>query len=210
MRRLPREVNLYTNETYERVLRFWYHGCDGHKDTGMVWYPNAAEWLHQIARQFHLDSHVVMAACAALSPGCSWDQNKTGLLNVLLYGPDGKVVTYPKNKEKALRLLAGSDIELELNKPTSLKTWHFYHCFVDPTTDEWCANDRHQAYVFGIEPEISKDGSKDWSIGITQYRQMVDVTHDCASMVRYRGKKVPMSAFQAATWEEARARKGVA
>lgn len=89
--------------------------------------------------------NAVVAAFAALSPNTAESQNYRALENCLgvVYGdlsPLTPIVGYPKNVEKAYRILRGADPEWVLG---GLKVTAFYRCTLNPDDERNICIDGH-------------------------------------------------------------------
>jgi hypothetical protein len=186
---------------YKRLLGYWYDLPDDIRDEAAHFYFREHEWCVDIARIFDLPLDIVTAVVAALSPASWWEQNKKDAIAVLLHGSDATVATYPANKYKALRILEHGNIAAELHRPTTYKTWNFYHNLLTPDNPFFVTNDRHQVDAFGLQLRHKK-------IPNPVYREMTDFTIEAAAMVRHRRRKVIPSAFQSVVWHGVKYMKG--
>jgi hypothetical protein len=187
------------NGIYERLLTDWYTMDPELKKEGLGWYRKQHNWCLSVAKDAGLDPDIIFAITSALSPAAKWPRNQKDVISLIEQGAAATVTTYGENKQKALRILAGSPIEKELNKPTSMKTWNFYWDLKDPGNKMFVAVDRHYAIPFGFKP--TQKGIK---ITVPQYREMVLITKEVAKMVGV----LPLN-FQSGIWHLVLLEKGL-
>ncbi len=151
------------------------------------WYSEARDWALGVAKKHKLTLEQVVGIIAVLSPGTTWDQNKRDTIKLIEQGADAVVCTYPRNKETALRIIAGERF-VDITKGPKIRA--FYDCILDPIGSQNPVIDRHawKAYT-------GKQGGGAVSLTITRYRRAA------AAYIRAAKKVgVPVARFQAVVW----------
>jgi len=72
---------------------------------GLRWYREVNQYCYELASRFNKSPIAIAAAMSALSPACSFKQNKKDLESVLIKKSRATVSTYKTNKRKALDIL---------------------------------------------------------------------------------------------------------
>lgn len=121
---------------------------------GKQWYSIAYATCKRIAIAYELNTEVVAAVVAALSPNNKWERNIKDAENVcaafMLGGVDDamqvKVCTYRKNLAKAVDILNACHVDYEsiLKGP---KVIEFYHCIIG--CDDVCIDGHAYSVWFG-------------------------------------------------------------
>lgn len=117
--------------TCGNILAVYFLASAEEIQTGLEWYNNARTIASHIAITYDAPLRQVCGVIAALSPSNKWERNCRDAENfVRVFAAGGnpldlKASTYGRNKQKALDILNGIDIDETLN---GRKTVAFYHC----------------------------------------------------------------------------------
>ena len=122
---------------------------------GRTWYQIAYDIANRIGLEYELNTELVVAVIAALSPTNKWERNCKDAENVIaayMHGHDKdalnvKVCTYGKNLAKAVAILRAShcDYEAILKGP---KVIEFYHSILG-SNDDVCIDGHAYSIWFG-------------------------------------------------------------
>jgi hypothetical protein len=165
-------------DTVRRILNAYSAATPQEMAAGAVWYPNARELAYELAGEYVMGAGVI----AALSPQIQWDRNvmlARDAFNGSFHGQVGDAIG------KARRCMQSEDPDTVL--PRGKKTWHFYHCILNPATQEHVTIDRHAAHI-----ALGRATAK---IGVKLYREVAEAYFDAARMI---GR--PPAEVQAVTW----------
>jgi hypothetical protein len=166
---------------------------------GKGWYSDARKFHEGLAAKHGVSIERVTAVTAAISPRCQWLENKrltARLLEIHKDHPDlsdvelAKVMggqALPVNKQMAVRLLRGSDNDIE-TELTGLKRRSFYNNMLKPgetddvTIDVWATMAARNSSTTGMTKEASEafiyaskvatDGGVGYSILADAYRDV--------------------------------------
>lgn len=136
----------------EEILIWFENASPEDREIGMDWYHKANRFAKKLSRQYHLPLKTVAGILSALSPSVGWELNKKQAEDLIKYGRDVRVSTYNMNKEKALRILSGSDPLKEFIRTNStFKTYNFYMNILDPGNPLYVTIDRQILKAFNME-----------------------------------------------------------
>lgn len=174
---------------------------------GLDWYPDT----HNMARDLESDTHYqistesIVGVIAALSPNNDWEKNKKDAISVLNHTLKGnydlddiKVSTYDSNKDKAKKIINGSDIETTLkpNKNSGMKTLNFFKCIMGDT-NAVCV-DGHAFHIASnrVNPldKVPSLSEKNYNIIANEYKLATKLINK-----KYNLNLIP-SQVQAITW----------
>ena len=120
---------------------------------GLDWYQEAHEFAKRLAEQYQIPLETVAGVIVAISPNCSWEQNKKDaetLISAYKRNPGRvtrvRISTWSNNRLKAIRILRTNKPEAYLNPRTGPKTHGFYHNIAFQSV-EHVTIDRH---AFGV------------------------------------------------------------
>ena len=126
------------------IVKLYRQADEQTHELGWWWYHNAQQWCEDVAAHYGIKPEVVIGVVAALSPGVSWDLNKTDALSVIRYklGLSNRPVvsTYGMNLRKAEAILDGGDPEQLIQ---GSKTRAFYFNIKNPFCPQHVCCDRH-------------------------------------------------------------------
>lgn len=163
------------------------------KDAGMIWYSSASDMAKTLAKKGDITFRQSCGILASLSPGTRWERNIEEARAMIL-GKDTKFTTYPKNVDKAYRILNGEDPATVLG---GRKVTAFYSLFMDPEDPDTVVVDRHAVRICCTYPFASDN----------EAQQFLRIAYDrCADAYRKAAKKLwilPHQA-QAIAWENFR------
>ena len=109
---------------------------------GKAWYPAARAFCLVLSNRTGLSVDQIVGILAALSPQCSWEENKRATEELVLSGTIGVTVCYPANVKKAKRILQGEDPALVLG---GFKVRAFFNNILYPNTSQDVTVDTHAA-----------------------------------------------------------------
>lgn len=138
------------------ILKVYKQAAPEDVEHGKVWYDSAHQFCLEIGSRYNCSVDKVAGIVSALSPGCTWEQNKRDAINAihsLVHGTPMKVSTYGQFVEKVFRIWDGEDVALVLNGP---KITAFYYNILRPDLCEHVCIDRH---AFKIARGIRKGGA---------------------------------------------------
>lgn len=165
---------------------------------GLKWYKRANEVAESISYTYCTEIKKVCGVIAALSPSNKWERNckdAENLVRVFTAGgdPNGiKVSTYSKNKQKAISILEGANIEETLN---GRKITAFYRCILG---EEDVCIDGH-AYNVWMGERVALD--KVPGIGVKLYKQIALDYQDATNKINcITNQNLKVSEVQAITW----------
>jgi hypothetical protein len=161
-----------------RILSAYSAATPQEMAEGAVWYPNARELAYELAEEYVMGAGVI----AALSPQIQWDRNidlARDAFNDWFHGQVGDAIG------KARSIMQGRDPDVVL--PRGKKTWHFYHCILNPSTPDHVTIDRHAAHI--------ALGSATAKIGVKLYREVAESYYEASKVI---GR--PPAEVQAVTW----------
>lgn len=151
------------------------------------WYNKASIYANYLSNKFCVDYDKVCAVISALSPACSWAQNKKDAEKMIFcYANDLNYAnfnfsTYGANVGKAWNILQYNGKDL-LNSFFSLKTgpktYNFFLNILDPGNINFVTIDRHAIAIFLGQ---KKSGSK--AITTKQYRDIANAYISAAAKV---------------------------
>jgi hypothetical protein len=138
------------------IIRYYHLANEIEHELGYRWYADAHHWCIDTAVEFQTTVDKVAGIIAALSPGCTWEQNKIDTRSAIRYFKSEtqtlSVSTYGQFVKKAQAIWDGHNIPTVLNGP---KITAFYHNILNPYCDKWVCVDRH---AFKIARHIKKAG----------------------------------------------------
>lgn len=184
-------------ERQRNIASIYFQANDLDIQSGMTWYDNAHSICQRLAARYGYTTSQVAGVMAALSPGCSWEQNVKFTEKLISYHKDGltceespKVGTYGKaNKVKAWKIADGAQ---PLDVLGGNKVRAFFACIDNPQSKEVCI-DRHAASIAVGKPladEFTKVSGTD-----KKYASLVDDYNTVAYELQLRGHQL-----QAITW----------
>lgn len=151
------------------------------------WYKTASIYANYLSNKFCIDYDKICGVISALSPACSWSQNKKDTekmifcyANDLNYN-DFNFSTYGANVGKAWSILKynGKDIlNSFFSLKTGSKTYNFFMNILQPENNNFVTIDRHAIAIFLGQ---KKSGSK--AITPKQYRDIANVYIESAANV---------------------------
>ena len=143
IRTMARSVVNVSDRVISNRMREWYHLSPDLHDKGLVWYKDAYEFTHRIAKKYGLDAYTVAVVLSRLSPTNKWARNKIDCENLIIayllgkHPDEVKVCTYHANKVKAFQAMEGIDIE-ESSPKTHAFAMNIAHMSPDHVTiDRW-------------------------------------------------------------------------
>lgn len=169
---------------------------------GMMWYYSANDQAQQLSIDFAVSMPTVVGVIAALSPSNAWGRNITDAHNIIRsyveHGRDDaikvRVGTYNVNKDKAIRILDGSD---PLDTLGGIKVRSFYRLILNPLADDVCI-DGHAYSIWKGERVATTKVPK---ITPRLYETIQQDYRDCANVVsEIKGRTILPSQMQAITW----------
>ena len=180
---------------YRANLRTWYKRATPEEiASGMIWYSEAQVFSHGLAKKHCLLSFISAGVLSILSVNNKWPRNKIDAEAVIVAWLAGatpeqvKVCTYNKNKEKAFRLLLGTD-ELTTDSP---KTYAFAQNVGNLSADHITIDKWHLRAC-----QTTSLSAKDCKTSITskQYKEIERETAKVAHEYGLKGYE-----FQAIVW----------
>jgi hypothetical protein len=172
----------------------------GHEvEEGTKWYQRASDLANRLADKYDCGYHEACGVIAALSPSNRWERNcidAENLIRVYMAGGDVdalKVATYGRNKQKAIAILNGADIELTLSGP---KVTAFYRCIAG--FDDSVCIDGH-AYNIWMGRRVALDDVPSIGKRLREsiIRDYIDATVRINSIT---GQELKAHEVQAITW----------
>lgn len=136
-----------TSGVEESCMALYARASEEQRKAGIGWYPVASEEAKLLAQEFEITHKQASFIVAVLSPLTRWAGNIEDAWRVC---SDERVRhALPRNEAKALRILAGEDVEEVVNgrKVTSF-AWNIF----DPLSDAWTTVDSWMGRGFGIDP----------------------------------------------------------
>jgi hypothetical protein len=112
---------------------------------GKSWYREASIFAEDVANVAGVSKEIAVGIIAALSPQCSWPNNKQSAINLLYTGEATGYTGYKVNIAKARRIIAGENIDTVLGKGSryGAKVRAFYDNILNPSTSEHVTIDTH-------------------------------------------------------------------
>jgi len=184
------------------ILGTYFLASPDEHEHGMRWYDRANDQAIKLAASAGIAVSTAAGVIAALSPNNAWDRNLIDAYNIVRsyveHGRDDatlvKVGTYGLNKDKAIRILDGTD---PWDAIGGLKVRSFFRLILDPLADDVCI-DGHAYSIWKGERVAT---SKVPKITAKLYAQIQQDYRECASIVSgIKGQKVTPSQLQAITW----------
>lgn len=182
------------------ILAVFFAASHDETIKGARWYPDALSFCHSVANSTGLLISTVAGVTAALSPNNKWEKNMRdadSLCRAFAAGTINdaaalKVSTFNKNKNKALRILAG---EPPLEILGGLKVRAFYGCIVG---DDTVCVDGH-AYAIWLGQYVPT--TKTPSISPKLYQSISDAYRQAAVTINgVTGDNYTAAQIQAITW----------
>lgn len=164
------------------------------QEQGSQYYQRQRQRLAVCADAAALPVGAVIAAFAALSPNNAEKTNYMALETCIKIvsgelPETAKVISYGTNKDKALRMLRGADIDATLR---GQKVYSFYRNTLDPNDDEFITVDGHMLGAWmGKRVLLRRFGE----IGKGEYRIICEHFREAA-----RNQGVLTTTFQATCW----------
>ena len=183
-----------TGPLTRRILKTFHAATPMQVVDGMNWYRNAWNVAQDIAAGTTHPAENIAAVIAVLSPGITWDQNKTAARNLVEHHAAGrrtKVGLYPQNSEKAYDILTTNTPNV-----TGPKVSAFFANILGDT--EQVTIDRH-AYRIAMGKDLPK--KNDGKIPVRVHRTIAQAYKNAARIVG-----VEPSEMQAITWTVYRGR----
>lgn len=148
-------ANAYT-QRQRNIASVYLLANDLDIQSGMRWYTSANEICQMLGLRYGYSTTTVAGVMAALSPGCSWEQNVKYTERLLQYHKDGltceespKVGSYGRaNKVKAWKICDGAS-PLDVLGGNKVKA--FFACIDNPMSTAICI-DRHAASIVEGRP----------------------------------------------------------
>lgn len=132
-------------QAYKNIKAIYDEASQSAIELGETWYQQAHDFCVKLGVKYDLETEVVTAALAVLSPNCPWPVNKACLESMLKTGePYGNV--YPANVRKAEALLSGAlsvEQALFFRKRYGNKVRAFYDNILNPTHSDKVTVDTH-------------------------------------------------------------------
>lgn len=187
---MSKTTHIPVKKAANKILKVYYAADSEAHAVGMVWYEEAHQFCLGLSSKYAVDLSKVVGILSALSPGCTWDQNKKDTISALehfIHGTPIKVSTYGQFVLKARRIFGGEDVPTVLNGP---KITAFYFNILRPECDEHVCVDRH---AFKVARGIGKAGA----VALTK-KQMRD-TQEAYKIAAHQVGLRP-NQLQAITW----------
>ena len=185
--------------TAQHILSVYGLANAADRANGEAWYPVASSIAQTLADSYGVSYIQAVGVIAALSPRNKWDRNiadAESLIKVYVIdaesAADVKVCTFTSNKQKALKILADSDINAQqmLDILSGPKLREFASCIMG-NPEEVCI-DGH-AYSIWLGDRVTLANVP--SIGVKLRRQ---IKADYVNAAKELG--IPAPTLQAVTW----------
>ena len=184
--------------TSGNIIAIYFMANSQELEEGLMWYRRANQIAETIANTYKVDLKKICGVIAALSPSNKWERNcrdAENLTRIFCAGGDPyslKVSTYGRNKQKAISILEGSDIEETLG---GRKVTAFYKCMAGE--DAVCI-DGH-AYNIWMGERLPLD--KIPNIGVKLYKRIASDYIDATDKINsITSQSLKPSDVQAITW----------
>lgn len=137
-------------EMVNNIKAYYYLSTRLERIEGAEWYADASRTAKTLAGLYNETFSTVVGIIAALSPRNKWVRNVIDAEGVLAFD-DFKTATFKANKVKAYRIKDG---EKPLDVLSGNKVRSFYHCIVDPSTDDVCVDGHAWAVACGFGERV--------------------------------------------------------
>jgi len=130
--------------TKDNIVKMYDKATKAEYWHGVDWYTDAYNMARDMESNtdYQISTESIVGVIAALSPNNLWDKNKKDAKTVIDHTLKGnydlddiKVSTYNTQKDKAKKIINGSNIETTLkpNKNSGMKTLNFFKCIMGDT-----------------------------------------------------------------------------
>lgn len=173
-----------------RALKLWRTAPPEILRAGEHWYPHVAGVACGLAPQY--DRRTVLSALAVLSPRVSVSQNLRDL-DAVVNHPDWIVAAFPRNVDRARRILAGEGFDAVMGPAPKVRA---FRANLLGDTDAVTVDTWMRRVLTGTGHQENAPTLTLW-----QYRQLAEILRECAAQVGTDPRT-----FQSVVWIAARKR----